>query len=121
MKGVFEIAEAVISLLGRDLLCFDSRALPCSLAAEINQSSLTQTHTPDRRAGENLVFPSDRCTAKPCALCAEMHAKMGDICLGVFKQWRTFHRSNISNGDIFDMHEELYRKSQRSNSNGPEF
>lgn len=112
MKGVFEIAEAAISLLGRDLLCFDSRGLPCSLAAVINQSSLTQAHTPIRRAEENLVFPSDRSTAKPRALCAEMHAKMGDICLGVFKQWRTFHRSSISNGDIFDMHEELHRKSQ---------
>ena len=47
----------------------------------------------------------------PDALCAGMHAKIGDICLSIFKQWRTLHRSNISNGDIIDMHKNLCKKN----------
>lgn len=51
---------------------------------------------------------------KPHALCAGMHSKIGDICLGIFKQWRTLYRSNISNGDIIDMHENLYHKKKNN-------
>lgn len=75
MTGVFEIMEAAISLLGR-FIAFDSYALP----TKISQSS----HTKDQRRN----WSSNYSMTGPPALCAGMHTKISDICLGIFKQLR---------------------------------
>lgn len=117
IKGVSEIVGAVIYLLGRFIVLWFS-CPTCSLMTKISQSSLTNTQTHTERGPEenSELFYS---MTKPRALCAGMHAKIGDICLGIFKQWWTLYRSNISDGDIIDMHEnsvKQFKKAKNDNA-----
>lgn len=82
MTGVCEIARAVISLLGGFIVLWF--LLPTMLAPSCDKSELTSTNS-----HRNEQRSSNFSMAKTRALCAGMHTKIGDICWGIFKQWRT--------------------------------
>lgn len=101
MKSVFEIVEAVTSLLGR----FTVIPIPVSVSSQPwSELTYTNSHTRDQTRTGSFNYSM----TKPHDLCARMHTRIDDICLGICKQWQTHYWSSISNGDI-DMHENLYK------------
>lgn len=82
MKGVFERGEAVISLLGR----FTVLRFLCPTMFTHNPHNSELTYTNSHSKDQKSIWSSSYSMTKPHALCAGMDTKIGDICLGIFKQ-----------------------------------
>lgn len=104
MKGAFQIEQLWFPCLGFTVLWF---LHPAMLAHNQDKTGLTYTNS---QKGPENIWSTNYSMTKPYALCAGIHTKIDDICFGIFKQWWILYRSNISDGDVIDMHENLYKQ-----------